>query len=440
MRDAGCRVRVLWDATDLVGNADNADEIEAIQSLLAALLRHHVEIIEVAALPATKLAFDDDLAAAIVRENAVWKMRGETGAQRFIDERPTMQPAVRAHLAKVLDLLERDPLDWILIPGGIYGVSAVYLAVAKRLGQPFSVFDSGRGLVLLSHSGVAAHHCDTQIAIELLEGEANERQIAFALREGELELERRISGKDEHVCQFAPATGATEGNANILVPLNLRWDAAALSRLRLFDSVEHWLTLFLEWTTHTPEVRICIRQHPVERHSHARSEDDVAGLLARYAHLEGRVRFVAAADPVNSYDLMRTAKVVLPFTSSVGIEAAMLGVPVVLGTHCYYERLPFVSRAESIGDYFALIERALAGELEVSAAGKRAATLAYYFTQRCAYLRTKFTPMPDDFHAWCAIPPPELWAQPELADLREALLTRSPLPFVQHKRFFQSTA
>ena len=91
-----------------------------------------------------------------------------------------------------------------------------------------------------------------------------------------------------------------------------------------------------------------------------------------------------------------------------------------------------------MGEYFALIGRALAGELEVSAAAKRSATLTYYFTQRCAYLRTKFTPVPDDFRAWCATPPAELWAQPELADLREALLTRRPLPFVQHKRFFLS--
>ena len=437
LRDSGCRVRVLWDATDLVGNAGNAGEIEAVRSVFAALPQD-VDVVDVAALPAAEHALDDDLAAAIVRENAVWKMRGETSAQRFIDERPAMQPAVRAHLAKVLALIEREPLDWVLIPGGIYGVSAAYLAAAKRLGRPFSVFDSGPGLLLLAHTGIAAHHCDTPIAIELLESEANEREIAFALREGQRELERRISGTDEHAYQLAPATGATQGDANVLVPLNLRWDAAALSRLRLFDSVEHWLTSLLDWAARTPEARLCIRQHPVERHSHTRSQDDIAGLLARYANHGARIRFVAAAEPVNSYDLMRSAKVVLPFTSSAGIEAAMLGLPVVLGTHCYYERLPFVSRAESIEEYFALIGRALSGDLEVSAAAKRAATLTYYFTQRCAYLRTKFTPVPDDFRVWCATPPVELWAQPELAVLREALLTRRPLPFVQHKRFSRS--
>ena len=437
LRDAGCRVRVLWDATDLVGNADNTREIDAIRSVFDALPQD-VEIVDVAALPAPENALDDDLAAAIVRENAVWKMRGETSAQQFIDERPAMRPAVRAHLAKVLALLEQQPLDWVLIPGGIYGVSAAYLAAVKRLGRQFSVFDSGPGLLLLAHSGIAAHHCDTPVAIELLEAEGNEREIDFSLSEGQHELERRISGTDEHASQLAPATGVTQGDANVLVPLNLRWDASALSRLRLFDSVEHWLVSLLDWAARTPEARLCIRQHPVERQSHTRSQDDIGGLLARYASLGARIRFVAAAEPVNSYDLMRAAQVVLPFTSSAGVEAAMLGLPVVLGTHCYYERLPFVSRAGSIEEYFALIGRALAGDLEVSAAAKRSATLTYYFTQRCAYLRTKFTPVPDDFRAWCATPPAELWAQPELADLREALLTRRPVPFVQHKRFFHS--
>jgi hypothetical protein len=162
-------------------------------------------------------------------------------------------------------------------------------------------------------------------------------------------------------------------------------------------------------------------------------------LFARYSGLGNRLRFVASDEAANSYDLMRAARVVLPFTSSAGLEAGMLGLPVVLGTHSYYEALPFVSRAESIEDYFALIERALAGELTVSEAGRRAATLAYYFTQRCAYLRTPLTPAPDDFRTWAAIPPPDLWSRPEPQDLLEVLRTQTPLPLVQHRRLFHQS-
>ncbi len=435
LRDAGCRIRIFWDASDLVGNAANEKEIQAIRRALD-LLPKDLEVVDVAALPATGRDLDEPLAAAIIRENAVWKMRGESGAQRFIDERPAMQASVCAHLAKVLELLGSESPDWVLIPGGIYGVSAAYLAAAKQLNRSFSVFDSGPGLLLLSHIGIAAHHGDTPMALDLLESDGDIAEIDFALREGARELERRVNGTDEHAYQLAPATGSSQGDANILVPLNLRWDAAALSRLRLFDSVEHWLTQLLEWAVVNPEARICVRQHPVERNRVTSSRDDVAGLLHRYPQLAGRVRYVAAADPVNSFDLMREAKVVLPFTSSAGMEAAMLGRPVVLGTECYYEHLPFVSRARSVAEYFELIGRAIKGELEVSAEGKRAATLAYYFTQRCAYLRTKFTPVGDDFETWCAISPADLWAQPELVVLLETLLTRCPLPFVQHKRFF----
>lgn len=435
LRNTGCQVTVLWDDSDLVGNAASKGEVAAVETILKNL-PEGLSLLRVAHLDSGEAPLDDEFAASIVRENAVWKMRGESEAQAFIDERPTMQPAVRAHLSKVFTLLRKERFDQVLIPGGVYGVSAAYLAAARQLGHAFSVFDSGPGLLLLSHRGIAAHHDDTATSVEILLRDGSAEEIAFAIREGQAELDRRIQGTDEHRYQLAPATGEATGNANVLVPLNLRWDAAALSRLRLFDSVEHWLTSLLDWASATPEARLCIRQHPVERHASTRSRDDLSTVLGRYAHLGDRLRFVAAADPVNSYDLQRAAKVVLPFTSSAGLEAAMLDRAVVLGTHCYYEHLPFVQRADSIDHYFQLIRQALADELKPTAQARDVAAIAYYFTQRCAYLRTRFTPVPDDFRTWVDIDPQTLWAEPCQTDLMTALRQRLPLPLVQHRRFF----
>jgi hypothetical protein len=434
LRAHGRKIRIFWDPTDVIGNAANEGEIAAVKKVIDALPAD-IEVIDVGALKPTDRGFDHELANSIVQDNAIWLSRGETGAAEFIKARPDSFSRVRAHLAEIIPLLQRERVDWLLLPGGIYGVSASYFAAARRLELPFTIWDSGPGLLLLSQSGIAAHHGDTAVAVEMLEKEGDERSIAFALAEGDREFERRLVGTDEHHFQLAPATGAVADGAELFVPLNLRWDAAALSRLRLFESVDHWLTSLLEWISHHPTARITVRQHPIERHALTRSVDDLSGIFARYAHLGDRVRFFAADEVVNSYDHMRAAKVVLPFTSSVGLEAAMLGVPVALATDAYYDKLPFVYKAPTVEDYFGFIERSLAGEESISPEGKRAATLAYYFTQRCAYVRTRFTPMPDEFREWVPIPAEELWSKPQHQDVRETLLTHTPLPIVQHRRF-----
>ena len=143
---------------------------------------------------------------------------------------------------------------------------------------------------------------------------------------------------------------------------------------------------------------------------------------------------MAADEELNSYDLLRFAKVVLPHTSTVGIEAALLGLPVILGTAVYYEDLGFCKKAATREEYFAALEAALDGAFRPDTGQQDDAALAYYLTQRCALLQTKFTAHPDDFRSWVKIPHDALWEQREVADFRSALLSGEPLSVVRHRR------
>lgn len=63
---------------------------------------------------------------------------------------------------------------------------------------------------------------------------------------------------------------------------------------------------------------------------------------------------------------------------------------------------------------------------------------APHISQNASFLRIRFNPQRLDFETWVATPPEELWAQPELADLRAALLTRQPLAFLRHQRLHRA--
>ena len=187
---------------------------------------------------------------------------------------------------------------------------------------------------------------------------------AYVEAEARQKLDERMRGDDEYRLQPVAAAAAPAASAawDILVMLNLRWDSAALCRRRLFAGVGDWLGQLLAWLENHPTARIAIRQHPCEKIPEFRGSDDFGPLLAQYPGLAGRAAFLSAQEEVNTYDLIRGAKVVLPFTSRVGIEATMLGKPVILGTECYYGACGFTWNPATKDEYFALVSEAAGRE------------------------------------------------------------------------------
>jgi hypothetical protein len=244
-----------------------------------------------------------------------------------------------------------------------------------------------------------------------------------------------MRGNDEYRLQpVAAATLPGRPAWDILVPLNLRWDSAALCRRHLFGSVEDWLLQLLSWLEKQPGVTLAIRQHPCEKLPAFRGKDDFRELLNRFPGLGQRATFISAEEQVNTYDLINGAKVVLPFTSRVGIEATMLGKPVVLGTECYYRGCGFTWNPASAPEYFATISEALAGKLEVTAKARRRAWITYYLAECCLELRTRFTPAPVDYAHWVKMPPSEIWNNAENEDLLAALIDHEPLVALRYRR------
>ena len=142
----------------------------------------------------------------------------------------------------------------------------------------------------------------------------------------------------------------------VLIPLNVEWDTAALGRHVHFKSTTEWLISTIGAVLEQNAGPVVVRQHPSERRPLQRSKLDVAALLRESFGQDPRCQFVAADDPVSSYDLLRAARLVLPFVSTIGIEAAAMGKPVLIAGACYYTDLGFVWSAGSREEYFDLLQ------------------------------------------------------------------------------------
>jgi hypothetical protein len=443
---AGRHCVLIVDGTNLTQNAEEPKHLQWLDELIQ-LGFSDFEVVRVSnstnKKEETKEAFsDEDLAAAsrLLRENAIWRARGENDAELVASNRFSNAKAVAAHLGLVSDVLMAARLDQLVLPGGIFGLSGLYLHSARKAGVPFATFDGTNQILRLCQNGVAAHLEDIPAAFLLLREVVSPVELEQAAAGAFSELDDRVNARDFRQFQLVSAQGNVSCHYDIVVPLNIRWDSAALGRQRAFASVEAWLRALLSWVAARPKVTICLRQHPRERLAFAKSRDDLAPLLAEFSGLGDRLRYVQADEEISSYDLLRQAIVVLPHTSTVGIEAAMLGKAVVLSTTCYYENLGFCLSARDSQEYFDLLAAALEDKAQPTYEARQWAAFAYHLTQNCAYVRTCFTAVPDDFRLWNAMSPEELWARPEMSDFAEALTTGQPLAVVRHRRLIQEAS
>jgi hypothetical protein len=437
---SGVPVTVVWDSTDLFGCASNAWEIAQLERVIDAVRSEFdvVNVSEAGADTTGPAAFLSEL----LTENAVQKQRGENGVAELLAGNPALERAMRTHVDKVRGLLRSRQFDWLLLPGGIWAVSGIYASVAAELGLSITTYDSGPGALYLGHDGVAAHFCDvpkvTNDVLAETTGDTAERNRMTGAAQRQMEI--RMRGDDEYRLQPVASSTSAKHQWDMIVPLNLRWDSAALCRQGLFHSVGDWLSQLLAWVEKHPAARVAIRQHPCEKLVDFRGTDDFSQLLAKYPGLNGRAIYFSAQDEVNTYDLIAGAKVVLPFTSRVGIEATMLGKPVVLSTQCYYKPCGFTANPATPAEYFESIERALSGDLQVSESAQERARVAYYLTECCLELRTNFTPAPPDFAHWVLEPPEKMWSETANQDLLTSLISREPLVRVRYRRAAEAAA
>jgi hypothetical protein len=433
LANRGAQVTLIWDASNVFLNAAKSSEVDAVRAVVkkfASALR----MVDVSKTPPDAEA-KLDFVEPLVYENAVRQRRGEGAAREFLETHPECLQEMKVHAGRIHSLLVAEGFDWLLIPGGVWAASGLYAQLARDLGVSFSAFDSGVGSLYVAHDGPAAHFADIPNAFKAVTAKADASERSRMIEQGWTQLRIRREGRDPFRLQ--PSTSTAPGNReryDLIVPLNYRSDTAALFRQRLFSSVTDWLTQLLDWATSHGKVRIAIRQHPCERIPEYRGTDAWREVLAPYAAMGDRLRFVAAEEEVNTYDLFDDASVILPHTSRVGIEAAMLGKAVLLGTHCYYQDCGFTRSPASVKEYFEDIERGMRGELVPNASARDNAAILYYLAECCLPLATDFTPQPPDYAQWVTRAPDDIWISPAGRDLAEALLSRQSVACVQHRR------
>ena len=336
---------------------------------------------------------------------------GRVAAPRDANWADDIQTALAERLPLVRGAVDQLGVECLVVPGGVYGTSGLYCLAAAERGTRVATFDADRGVAQICVDGVAAQNGDLARAFYVLCEEPRDvKQDAIEIARAE--FRSRAEGSDRYGYQAVgsrPATGARSGG--VLIPLNVEWDTAALGRHVAFTDTVDWVSSTVEMVLELHPGPVIVRQHPSERRPGQRSRLDLAGVLRDRFGQDPRYSFVAADDPVSSYDLLDSVDLVLPFTSNIGIEAAALGKTVLVAGATFYADLGFTWSATSRDEYLALLRRGLLGDLPPWREQQERAWLCYYLVAVTNRIWTDFTSHPDDFWSWVRRSPDELFAE-----------------------------
>lgn len=139
-----------------------------------------------------------------------------------------------------------------------------------------------------------------------------------------------------------------------LVPIftNVIFDTSQAHANKLFRHMFDWLDMIVEKIKVCPDTLFIIRAHPDEVRPGKESYESVAewyekNNLAEFPNLI----FIPPDEFISSYELIRRSKFVMVYNSTVGLEASLMGKPVLCAGKARYTQIPTVYFPESRSEY-----------------------------------------------------------------------------------------
>jgi len=131
----------------------------------------------------------------------------------------------------------------------------------------------------------------------------------------------------------------------------------------IFPHMFAWLDEILAVAKNHPETLFVIRAHPDESRPGKASRESVAGWVEeRDVEVLPNLVFIGPDDYFSSYEMIQRAKFVMIYNSTIGMEASIMGAPVLCGGKARFTQLDTVFFPQSKRDYLAKLEEFLSAD------------------------------------------------------------------------------
>ena len=259
--------------------------------------------------------------------------------------------------------------DVVLIPNGLILEMGIVFRVARYLNIPAVTFefnDQREQIWLAQNTSIMRQDTDYLVRERCSLPMTDEMYERLA----DLENARRgarVWGKSKRLWQYVSAQGAEQTRKAlglddrpvVLLAANVLGDSLTLGRNIFAASMSEWITRTVQYFAKRTDVQLVVRVHPGEK---IVPQAKSMGTVVREAlpEIPSHIHVIGALDNVNTYDLIEIADLGLAYTTTVGVETAMNGIPVISCGDTHYRGRGFTVDPNSWDEYFASLENVLA--------------------------------------------------------------------------------
>jgi hypothetical protein len=256
----------------------------------------------------------------------------------------------------------------VLIPNGLILEMGIFFRVARHLNIPAVTFEFNdqREQIWLAHN-TSIMQQDTDFLVQA----RCSLPMTDAMYERLADLENarrgaRVWGKSKRLWQYVSAQGAAatrkalglDDRPIVLLAANVLGDSLTLGRNIFASSMSEWIARTVQYFAARSDVQLLIRVHPGEKLvPQAKSMQTV--VREALPHLPPHIHLIGALDPINTYDLIEIASLGLAYTTTVGVETAMNGIPVIVCGKTHYRGRGFTIDPNTWDEYFSALEQIL---------------------------------------------------------------------------------
>ncbi|MCQ3937475.1 MAG: hypothetical protein DPW18_10570 [Chloroflexi bacterium] len=267
-----------------------------------------------------------------------------------------------------LEWMQANKPDVVLIPNGLILEMGIVFRVARHLGVDAVTYefnDQREQIWLAQNSSIMQQDTDYLVEARCHLPMTDEMYERVA----DLENARRgarVWGKSKRLWQYVSSQGADttrsllglDKRPVVMLAANVLGDSLTLGRDIFASSMTEWITKTVQYFAKRTDVQLVIRVHPGEK---LVPQAKSMGTVVREAlpELPSHIHVIGALDPINTYDLIEIADVGLAYTTTVGLETAMNGRPVISCGRTHYRGRGITLDPNTWDEYYSTLEKVL---------------------------------------------------------------------------------
>jgi len=273
----------------------------------------------------------------------------------------------QVHARAILALMQKQSPDVVIVPNGSILEFGITYKVARYLDIPVITYEFGEQserIWIAQNEDVMRQDTSSMWRARgqtpLSDDEWVRVKDFFSARQGGglwENFSRRWQETSSQGGEGVRADLGLDSRPVVLLPANVLGDSLTLGRHIFSNSMTEWLERTINYFLERDDIQFVIRVHPGEQIGWGPSVYDILG--EKFPELPEHIHLLPADAQVNTYDLVNTADVGLVFTTTVGMEMAMSGLPVIVTGQTHYRNKGFTLDAESWDAYFEILDRIL---------------------------------------------------------------------------------